>query len=502
LELLAGANFQFSLPLPKRTSAKCVRAWPDGIGGRSRLRCRDRLPCPECYTLPLLRYVRMHPSVALFLCVFAGYNLNCRPIPAGDSIGTALVPLRIAFAGTLTLDPYAPALARSYGSSTGILYHGDDGHYYSPYPVLQSILISPCYLPLRWIPGVRKLAPETTFLLARTLEKIAASLMAAASVSCFFLLIRRLAGTRRALLLACTYGLATNTWATSSQALWQHGASQLAIVLSLLSLQVFLDGERRFLSASAAALFAALAPCFRPTDIIFWLASFAMLWRLRHRGMLAAGYALAGILLGGAVAAYNLAVFHGLAGGYSNLFGGDLQAGLAGLTVSPARGLFVYSPVLLFSLFGVSRWLLSPHKRGHEIYAISVLFALAHLLVCAKWPVWWGGDCYGPRLLADLLPCMVLLILPALDWITARRPVRITFIAALSFSFLVQVIGTFCFPTGFVKPEALWDWRRCPIVLNARAGPAVAHYRALAMWGRQLASGKLPDWQAGGLKFR
>lgn len=451
---------------------------------------------------PAAALVRRRPASSLFFCVFLIFNLNCRPIPAGDSIGTALVPLRLVFNGSVTLDPYVPALTAGYSDTSGILYHGSDGHYYSWYPIVQSVLISPFYLPLRLIPKLASLPPDLTFLLARLMEKIMASLIAAASVACLFLLVRRLAGARNGLLLALVYGFATNTWASSSQALWQHGGSQLAIVLSLLCLQVFLDGERRPWSGAGAAIFAALAPCLRPTDLLFWALSFTWLFLLPRVRRLAWGYLAAGAILMGAAAAYNLQVFHRPSGAYRSLFDGDFWDGLAGLTISPSHGLFVFSPVLLLSLAGVLSWLRLPRKTGAEVYTVSALFSIACLLVSAKWPLWWGGECYGPRLLADILPCMVLLMAPALDWMRARHSTRAAFAAALSFSVMTQVIGVFFFPMGFVRPEKLWDWSRCPIIVNASAGPALAHYRALAIWARQLAGGREPDTRAGGLHIR
>ncbi|HWC96374.1 MAG TPA: hypothetical protein VG456_06490 [Candidatus Sulfopaludibacter sp.] len=449
-----------------------------------------------------MRLVRARPKLALFLFTFLVYNVDCRSIPAGDSLGTALVPFSLLYSGTVTLDRFVPALCASYGYTGGILHQAADGHYYSNYPILQPILLTPLYLPLRLVPAIGRMRPEMIILLARVIEKLMASLIAAGSVVCFFVLLRRLAPPRSALWLTLIYGFGTSTWATSSQALWQHGASQLTIVASLLCLQRYLDGDRRLRLALGAGLFAALAPAFRPTNLIFFAVSLATLWMFRRRGVLAACYLVAGVLIGAGLADYNLTVFQNLGGGYANSFSGNLWSGLTGLLLSPGRGLFVFAPVLLFSLIGTARWLSMPAARGREIYAIAALFALGALLATALWPVWWGGDCYGPRLLADTLPCLVLLIVPALDWIAARPPARAAFAAAVAFSLMVQVVGVFYYPKGFHTPQDLWNWRECPILLNARAGPATLHYRVLAHWARQLANGETPDWRHSGLNFR
>lgn len=447
-----------------------------------------------------MKRLRSNPGLVLFLGAFLVFNSNCRPIPSGDTIGAALLPVRIALERTLDLDPYAPALVRAYDGDAYFL-HWKGGHAYSAYPITLSLLVSPLYLPVAWLPNVRAWRPELVFLLARTLEKLMASLIAAASAACLFLLLRPLMSQRRALLLAAVYAFATNTWSTSSQALWQHGPSQLAIVLSLLCLQAFLEEPRPW-KAAGAGLFAALGPALRPTDVFFFAVSVAVLGLLARRAGLLRWYALFGALCGGALVAYNLWMFGHLRGGYTQPLDAPLWTGLAGILLSPSHGLLVFSPVLAFALVGAWRWLREPPARGREVYAIALLFSLAHLLVYAKWRIWWGGDCYGPRMMADALPCLVLLLGPALDAITLSRPARAAFAAALLVSLAVQGVGAFCFPAGFDRANALWDWRRCPIVTNARAGPARVHYRALALWARQLSSGQRPDWTGTPLRLR
>jgi hypothetical protein len=438
--------------------------------------------------------------LVLFLGAFLVFNSNCRPIPSGDTIGAALLPVRIALERTLTLDPYAPELARAYDGDAYFL-HWKGGHAYSAYPIAHSLLVSPLYLPVAWLPGVRAWKPEFVFLLARVLEKLMASLIAAASAAYLFLLLRRLMSQRRALLLAAVYAFATNTWSTSSQALWQHGPSQLAIVLSLLCLQAFLDQPRPW-KAAEAGLFAALSPALRPTDVFFFAASVAVLGVLARRAGLLRWYALFGALCGGGLVVYNLWMFGHLRGGYTQPLEAPFWTGLAGILLSPSHGLLVFSPVLAFALLGAWRWLRERPARGREVYTIALLFSLAHLLAYAQWGMWWGGDCYGPRLLADALPCLVLLLGPALDAIALSRPRRVAFAAALLVSLAVQGVGAFFYPAGFGRPEALWDWRRCPIVVNARAGPMRVHYAAMALWARQLLSGQRPDWTGTPLHLR
>ena len=175
------------------------------------------------------------PALTLFLGALLLYNLNCRPIPSGDTAPAALLPLEIVLHGRVTLDRLQPLLRESYAGDTYFL-RASHGHYYSNYPVVQPLLLTPLYLPLSLIPSARQWPPLTEVLVARVLEKLLASAIAAASAVLLLLLLRRLTTANRALFLAAIYAFATNTWSTSSQALWQHGASQLTITASLLCL--------------------------------------------------------------------------------------------------------------------------------------------------------------------------------------------------------------------------------------------------------------------------
>jgi hypothetical protein len=402
--------------------------------------------------------------------------------------------------GRLDLDALQPLLKQSYGET--YFLHAKDGRYYSAYPVAQSLLLTPLYVPLALAPAARTWPVSTEILVARIMEKLIASVIASASVACLFLLLRRVSSERRALLLAAVYAFATNTWSTSSQALWQHGASQLTIVVSLLCLGRFLEDQSRWRAAAGAGLFAALSLAMRPTDLLFFAASVAVVSCRARRPSLVASYAGFGTLIGGSLALYNLRMFGDLRGWYTQPVDGPFWSSLAGLTVSPSHGLFVYSPVLLFSLAGAYFCWRAGSGPERVLLPIALLFTVSHVALCAHWHNWWGGDCYGPRLLADVLPCLILLLAAALGWVARHRLLKGAFAATLACSVGVQFIGAFCFPLGFRSPEPLWDWRRCPIVENARHGVALAHYRVIAGWADDLLHGRSPDTRHTGLIIR
>lgn len=90
------------------------------------------------------------------------------------------------------------------------------------------------------------------------------------------------------------------------------------------------------------------------------------------------------------------------------------------------------------------------------------------VVVSSSGKPWWGGTAYGPRFLADLLPLLVLLALPAVAWIAAKplRSFAPTAVGLLvAWSVLVNAEGAVSAPAacwigdGLAnRPGHVWDW--------------------------------------------
>jgi 4-amino-4-deoxy-L-arabinose transferase-like glycosyltransferase len=91
---------------------------------------------------------------------------------------------------------------------------------------------------------------------------------------------------------------------------------------------------------------------------------------------------------------------------------------LAGITISPYKGLFWYSPVLLLGLIGA--W---PFIRRHrwEGWA-ALLIVLAHIVGYSRYNYWSGGVAWGMRYLLPITPFLVLLAAPVWEYLT--QPAR------------------------------------------------------------------------------
>jgi len=280
--------------------------------------------------------------------------------------------------------------------------------------------------------------------------KFAAAAAVAGSAVFVFLVAAAALGSRRAFLLALIYGLCTCVWSTSSQALWQHGPTELFLAMGCYFL---LRRERP--SAFWAGIAFSLAVACRPTAILV-LAAVALMFALRDRRALVrlvAGALPVGVLL----LVYGLVIFgHAFSTGQTgmgsevalgktgsaDLWQTPLYLGSLGLFVSPGRGLLVYSPVAVVALGGMLRvW---RDRKEHALQALS-LAAVVMFVLAAKWFDWWGGWCYGYRPIVDLTILLAFLAVLVVPWVCARRGRRLVVLVLAGWSFLVQALGAYAY---------------------------------------------------------
>jgi hypothetical protein len=90
---------------------------------------------------------------------------------------------------------------------------------------------------------------------------------------------------------------------------------------------------------------------------------------------------------------------------------------LAGILISPGRGLFIYAPLLVLSV--ASFGLFYRQHRG-EALVIGGSVA-AYILILVAWPKWWGGWGWGPRFLVPFMPYLILPLATVLGLIFVQR---------------------------------------------------------------------------------
>jgi hypothetical protein len=109
---------------------------------------------------------------------------------------------------------------------------------------------------------------------------------------------------------------------------------------------------------------------------------------------------------------YSWTHFHQLLPNYylaSRLTFNHFGEALAGNLISPARGLFIYVPVLLYGFYLLVRY--RKHLAFPALAKLSLVVVLVHWIITSGFPHWWGGYSYGPRLMTGIVPWLVLLVI-------------------------------------------------------------------------------------------
>jgi hypothetical protein len=343
-----------------------------------------------------------------------------------------------------------------------------NGHLASVFPIGTAIVTLPVYGALeiarRAAGDAPPIASPAFEPQRRGDERLAAAIVAALAAALCFLCAREIAGLGAALVTTAVYAVATPLWSTASQALWQHGPVN-AVVLAM-TYALFRAGRASEPAAgagwvAAAGLCAGLLPVIRPTAVLFSLAAAIFVFTaLRARGWWFVAAALAGVAPG---VAWNAGFFHSVFGGYdanarAYAFAPlPALAALGALLVSPSRGLFVFSPVLLFAAAGAVRAWRSPGRNARLV----VLLALASVALAVQYAFfryWWAGYAYGPRFLTDVAAPAALALAYAVPK-TLRSPVAAAFATAFAFSAAVQFAGTASGAAGS-------DWNAVPVSID------------------------------------
>ncbi len=393
-------------------------------------------------------------------------------------------------------------------------------HYVSAFPVLAGLLSLPVYiipilvgLPVTW---------DNLILLSH----LSASLILALSGGFFYVLAKILldkgsilgdnlsrsgvgatwSNEKSAMVLTGVYLFGTVNFAMLSQALWQHGPVQLFTILALIFLVKTLPDNsastadaishsRNYLSLFVSGLFLGFAVLARPTAGIL-LPYFVIL----------AVYFVNGDLMNVPVSSKNIfsvvktkffllvglipaliffvwynAVYYGSIanqGYFSQLSANWLTPfpwGFLGLWLSPSKGLLVYSPVFVFGLTGA---VLALRKGGWKINFMCLIFlciVITHTLILGAWKHWYGGYSFGYRMASDILPFLVLLLIPYLKSAIFIKTQKL-FYGAIILSVLVELMGLAFFDgiwhgtydRGFWDQGWLWSVRDSEAVFNIR----------------------------------
>jgi hypothetical protein len=144
--------------------------------------------------------------------------------------------------------------------------------------------------------------------------------------------------------------------------------------------------------------------------------------------------ALTALLLGG----YNYARYSNvLETGYlpQQTFSTPWLEGVSGLLVSPGRGLFLHTPVLLVSLLAIPAFV----KRHSLEAALALLVSTSYVLLYGRWFFWHAGYAWGPRFLVPIVPFAVILMAPLMEKLSSKG--WLAFASLCLISVAIQILG-------------------------------------------------------------
>ena len=421
------------------------------------------------------KYVTSPPFV-LFILALLVYNANYRISINHDTIPASLVPVVLIKNGNLVMDEFQHYFSESNLIANQYFFQETRWGFLPAYPVATGVLLAPLYFFPVYAYDRADRTPADWFQFATVAQRISASFLSALSVSLFCLLALQLGASRKlATVLSGAYALGTEAWSISSQGLWQHGPGVLFLLLAgYLALSQIREPTR--LKGMFFGFSCGFALAIRPTNLLF--AGPAMIWMISKQRRFILFSALPLGMIAGGLAAYNQIALGNLSGAeiYQTRFSDQFWNSVRGIMLSPARGLFIYFPPALFGILGYYRAFRDKDPRL-SFFHLLALFSLAQILLISKWTIWWGGNSFGPRLLAEIEPMLLLMTIPLFCGERNSVPVRIGFGLAVVWSVMIQSVGAFTdykslnwnhFPVHVnLSPDRLWSWSRNPVTWEA-----------------------------------
>src|SRR5512136_396104 len=391
---------------------------------------------PHIETSLAPRPARLLLALALFLFLLAVYLVTYSPrFHSSDGLAMFSLAESLVRRGEWDTDQI-----RWMGLQQGTF--GLDGHLYSRKGAGVSLL----EVPLAWLGLVIPAwGAATTALLFN-------SLVTAATGALLLLYLRRLGyDDGIALTAGLIFGLATLAWPYAKTCFSDPLAGLCLLGAALALLRFRAKGRALDVFWAGLALAVAVATRYANAVLIVPFLVLAVSYQRsaasgRQSGnlqslisnLLAFGAPLA--VTAGAIAIYNVARYgNPFDTGYlpQENFSGDWLQGIAGLLVSPGRGLFLYAPVLLLALPALPAFF----RRQRAEAALAWAMIVAHLLLYGKWYMWHGGYAWGPRFIVPTLPFFVIGMAPAIEWAKQSARRWRGFLALAVLSGLIQVLG-------------------------------------------------------------
>ena len=380
----------------------------------------------------------------VFVCVCSIYLLTMSGWVKSDGYYYYVAAIKLASGQRPTIEDYRFIDHRTPLSA--------EGERTTQYGIGWSAALVPIILLSNLLRG-RLYTPPESRVLQMTVSSTT-SFISAAAVFLMYLVLRKLGYRRRTcVMVALLLGFSTMLWTDTRSELFTEPIATLGITCALLA-----SIRHRESGNAASAAIAGLCIAYLTTVKIYWILlifPFLILlfqnrsWkRIENLCAFLAPFVIAA----GAIVLYNKVRFgtfvaEGYLGGaltkkavLQAIKGQPMTVGLYGLLVSPGKGVFLFNPPLILSLFGAPLF----WKESRQLAWFCLIACGGYVLFFASRPTWDGANFWGPRHLCPLLPVMMLpaaCLLDKVNWRSTRA--RIWFGIVTAAGIVIQIPNLF-----------------------------------------------------------
>lgn len=359
----------------------------------------------------MLKVPRITKNSAVAIIVFfivLAVHFSSRTTISFDSMWSIHTSLSLLREGNTDLNEYSKLISQRNNYGVETFY----GKIYTVFPIGSSILAVPFvfFVDQYWSLVLHKDFQEYIsqspvyvepiyYMNSGRLEKFVASFYAAlASVMIFFIARLRI-NISASLLITAIFAFGTTIYSNASRGLMQHAPSVFMLSIALYMI-LKADENPRIIQFIGLPLFASYI--IRPTNSLS-IVFFTVIIFIKYR-VYFFRYVILSLIIIIPFIIYNILIYHRLLQPYyrpERLFGNpEFFSALLANIFSPGRGLFIFSPVLLYSIVG---FILAYRNKRFSILEIFIAcIIILHWIVISSFGRWWAGHSYGPRFFTDM----------------------------------------------------------------------------------------------------
>ena len=415
---------------------------------------------------------RQHAIVAtfLFFLTFLVYWRSQNTF-ISDTMWAVHITSSIINSGDINLDEYEQVVEER--AFYGLVDKRNNGHILPYFPVGNSILA----IPIVWIienikqfpdqqsfsTYLQQTSPLDPFLIA--IQHFSASLITALIIPVLYYIGVKRFNSTVAILGVLVFAFGTSAYSTASRVLWQHGPSMLMLTIAI---ALFIKAESDSRAIRWAGIPLAFSFVIRPTNSIpIIILTIVVLLCYRKQFL---GYVLGAMIIAVPFLWLNWNSYESVFPPYymPTRVGASLNfiEALVGNLISPGRGLFVFSPVLIFALYGIVSGV--KHKDFSLVDSAFAIIIGLHWIMISTFSHWWGGDSYGPRFFTDILPFMMYFLFMGL-YELSRKTTQKWFRYSGMGMFIVLAFVSISIHYIGAQQRAVYSWFRWPVQLETHA---------------------------------